>query len=100
MEANNDVKAQSTRNDSAKTRHDMFLKHHMCKTGSAAQAAITSHLSLHVTQTPLIPVVLKPELIYTERKLHSYTVLFLYTGTNKVLILFDFQSESLWHEVH
>lgn len=34
----------------------------MCKTGSVAQAAITwSDLSLHVTETSLIPVVLEPE---------------------------------------
>lgn len=79
----------------------MFLKHQKDKKGSVAQVAISlSDLSLNVTETPLIPTVLEPEFNYTERKLHSCIFLFLYTGNNKVLILFDFQSESSWHEVH
>lgn len=79
----------------------MFLKHHKCKTCSIAQVAISlSGLSLNVTETPLIPTALEPEFNYTERKRHSCMFFYLYTGINKVLILFDFQSEFLWHEVH
>lgn len=40
-------KLKAVGNYSAITRHGMFLKHHMCKTGSAAQAAracLTCHL--------------------------------------------------------
>lgn len=101
MKVNNNVKTQHSGGTTLPYKAwDVFKTPHVQNRLCSSSSQSLSDLTFNVTETPQIPTVLEPEFNYTERKLHSCMFLFLYTGTNKVLIVFDFQSESLWHEVH
>lgn len=101
MKVNNNAKTQSSGGTTLPYKAgDVFKTPHGQNRLCSSSSQSLSDLPFNVTETPWIPTVLEPEFNYTERKLHSSMFLLLYTGTNKVLIVFDFQSESFWHEVH
>lgn len=101
MKVNNNAKTQSSGGTTLPYKAgDVFKTPHGQNRLCSSSSQSLSDLPFNITETPRIPTVLEPEFNYTERKLHSSMFLLLYTGTNKVLIVFDFQSESFWHEVH